>query len=341
MVSDETLTMPGKGQDMQTILSGVQPSGSLHLGNLVGAIENYVALQDRFEAYYMVADWHALTSRFDDPGSIAQATREVAATFLAAGLDPSKCALFAQSQVKEHAELHLILSMITPLSWLERVPTYKEKLQNSAADLGSYGFLGYPVLQAADILIYKAHRVPVGEDQLHHLELAREIGRRFNFLYKADVFPEPQAALTQAPKVPGLDGRKMSKTYDNAIFLRDTPDVVMQKCTRQMASDTARRRKTDPGDPNSCTAFSFHRLFSPQETTLEIAEQCPKAGIGCFDCKKRLAEKIIERMEPLRWHIEERLADADGLLAVLDEGASRARARALVTMEEVRRAMGF
>jgi len=324
---------------MQTILSGVQPSGSLHLGNLVGAIENYVKLQEGHNSFYMIADWHALTSRFDNTESIMPAIFEVAATYLAIGLDPNKSALFAQSQVKEHAELHLLFSMVTPLSWVERVPTYKEKLQNSAADLGSYGFLGYPILQAADILIYKAHKVPVGEDQLHHLELSREIGRRFNFLYQKEIFPDCQAAMTHAAKVPGLDGRKMSKTYENAIYLRDAPDAIMQKCTRQMASDTARMRKSDPGNPEICTTFAFHKLFSASETVAEIAEQCPRAGVGCFDCKKRLAEKIIERVEPLRERIEGNLANEANLVAVLQGGAERARAVAKSTMAEVREAM--
>lgn len=324
---------------MQTVLSGVQPSGSLHLGNLIGAIENYVKLQEQYNTYYMIADWHALTSRFDSSESILPAIYEVTATFLAAGLDPEKSALFSQSQVKEHAELHLLFSMITPLSWVERVPTYKEKLQNASADLGSYGFLGYPILQAADILIYKAHKVPVGEDQLFHLELSREIGRRFNFLYKKDVFPDCQAVLTEAAKVPGLDGRKMSKTYDNGIYLRDTPDQILHKCTRQMASDTARLRKSDPGNPEVCNVYTFHKLFSTPETLAEIDEQCPKAGIGCFDCKKRLAEKVTERVEPLRTRIEGHLADIPNLEAVLQNGAERARMVARTTMTEVRDAM--
>jgi len=324
---------------MQTVLSGVQPSGSLHLGNLIGAIENCVKLQDEFKTYYMIADWHALTSRFDSTDTIMPAIYEVTATFLAAGLDPRKSALFAQSQVKEHAELHLLFSMITPLSWAERVPTFKEKLQNSEADLGSYGFLGYPILQAADILIYKAHKVPVGEDQLFHLELAREIGRRFNFLYGKEVFPDPQAVLTKANRVPGLDGRKMSKTYNNGIYLRDTPDQIMHKCTRQMASDTARLRKSDPGNPEACVAFTFHKLFSTGETVDEIAQECPKAGIGCFDCKKRLAEKLIERIEPLRTRIEDLMANTSNLEALLKDGANTARAVAADTMAEVRETM--
>jgi tryptophanyl-tRNA synthetase len=324
---------------MQRVLSGVQPSGSLHLGNLVGALENYVKLQETYQTFYMIADWHAYTSRFDDVDAIEPAVMEVAASFLAAGLDPQRSALFAQSQVKEHAELHLLFSMITPLSWVERVPTYKEKLQNSEADLGSYGFLGYPILQAADILIYKAHKVPVGEDQLFHLELTREIARRFHFLYSIEIFPEPQAVLTHAARVPGLDGRKMSKTYDNGIYLRDTPDVVLQKCTRQMSSDPARVRRTDPGNPEICNTYDFHKLFSDKATCEMVNAECRRAGIGCFDCKKKVAEAIIARIEPLREKIEANLAKPETLKEVLKEGSARARAVAQQTMDEVRSAM--
>jgi len=324
---------------MQRVLSGVQPSGSLHLGNLVGALENYVKLQDDYQTFYMIADLHAYTSRFDDPASIEPAVMEVAASFLAAGLDPQRSALFAQSQVKEHTELHLLFSMITPLSWVERVPTYKEKLQNAEADLGSYGFLGYPILQAADILIYKAHKVPVGEDQLFHLELTREIARRFHFLYSVEIFPEPQAVLTHAARVPGLDGRKMSKTYDNGIYLRDTPETVLQKCTRQMSSDPARIRRTDPGNPDICNTFEFHKLFSDQSTCATVNEECRKAGIGCFDCKKKVAEAVIARIEPLREKIEANLARPEQLKDILREGSGRARSVAQQTMEEVRAAM--
>jgi len=324
---------------MQRVLSGVQPSGSLHLGNLVGAIENFVKLQEQYQAFYMIADWHALTSKFDKVGEIRPAIQEVTATFLAAGLDPERATLFVQSQVKEHAELHLLFSMITPLSWVERVPTYKEKLQNSSADLGSYGFLGYPILQAADILIYKAHKVPVGEDQLFHLELTREIGRRFHFLYSTEIFPEPQAVLTKAVRVPGLDGRKMSKTYDNGIYLRDTPEQILHKCTREMASDTARVRKSDPGNPANCHVITFHKPLSPEGTIQLVAKECPQAGIGCFDCKKRLAEAITARVEPLRLKIEDNLAHPERLDEVLRVGADRARIAAQATMAEVREAM--
>lgn len=324
---------------MQRVLSGVQPSGSLHLGNLVGAIENFVQLQDAYDAFYMIVDWHALTSKFESVEEIWPNTLEVAATFLAAGLDPRRSTLFVQSQVKEHAELHLLFSMVTPLSWLERVPTYKEKLQNAVADLGSYGFLGYPLLQAADIVIYKANKVPVGEDQLFHLELTREVVRRFHFLFGTEVFPEPEAALTKFPKVPGLDGRKMSKSYENCIYLRDTPEVVLQKCTRQMASDTSRVRKTDPGDPGVCPVFEFHKLFSSAETVALVDTECRRAGIGCFDCKKRLAEAIVARNEPVRQRIEANLARPDDLADILRDGSARARAAAAETMASVRAAM--
>ncbi len=324
---------------MQRVLSGIQPSGSQHIGHLVGALDNFVKLQQGHEAFYMIVDWHALTSKYEKVEEIWPATMELAATFLAVGLDPKASTLFVQSQVKEHAELHLLFSMMTPLSWLERVPTYKEKLQNAVADLGSYGFLGYPLLQAADILIYKAAKVPVGEDQLFHLELTREVARRFHHLYDVTTFPEPQAVLTPTPKVPGLDGRKMSKSYDNCIYLRDTPEVVVEKCTRQMASDPARVRKTDPGNPDICPVFEFHKLFSTPETIELVNTECRQAGIGCFDCKKRVATAIIERMEPVRQKIEANLADESGLRDVLAQGSARARKVAAETMVEVREAM--
>jgi len=326
---------------MQRVLSGIQPSGSQHIGHLVGAIENFVKLQEGHEAFYMIADWHALTSKYEDVGSIQPAAMELTATFLAAGLDPAKATIFAQSDVKEHAELHLILSMVTPLSWLERVPTYKEKLQNAVADLGSYGFLGYPLLQTADIIIYKADKVPVGEDQLFHLELCREVLRRFHFLFNVEIFPEPQAVISKAAKVPGLDGRKMSKSYDNGIFLRDTPDMILHKCTRQMASDPARVRKTDAGNPDICNVYEFHKLFSSAETCEMVSTECRRAGIGCFDCKKKVAEALITRMEPVRVKLEEHLARPDEIRDVLHTGAQRARAVAQQTMADVRSAIQF
>ena len=324
---------------MQRVLSGIQPSGSQHIGHLVGALDNFEKLQHGHDAYYMIVDWHALTSKYENVEEIWPATMELTACFLATGLDPEKSTLFVQSQVKEHAELHLLLSMITPLSWLERVPTYKEKLQNSVADLGSYGFLGYPLLQTADIILYKADKVPVGEDQLFHLELAREVLRRFNFLYKKEVFPEPQAVLTKTPKVPGLDGKKMSKSYDNCIYLRDTPETVLHKCTRLMASDPARVRKTDPGDPDICPVFEFHKLFSDDDTLQMVNTECRRAGIGCFDCKKRVADAILRRTEPVRVQIEDHLARPDDLRDILAKGSAKARIKAQETMAEVREAM--
>ena len=263
------------------ILSGMRPTGRMHLGNYVGALENWVRLQDAgWRNYHMVADWHMLTTGYEDTSRLQDDIYDMVLDWLGAGLDPEKSVIFIQSEVKEHAELHLLFSMMTPLSWLERVPTYKEKLQNAVADLGSYGFLGYPLLQAADIVIYKANKVPVGEDQLFHLELTREVVRRFHYMYGVEVFPEPEAALTKFPKVPGLDGRKMSKSYENCIYLRDTPDVILQKCTRQMASDTNRVRKTDPGNPEICPVFEFHKLFSAPDTIAMVDTECRRAGIG-------------------------------------------------------------
>ena len=324
---------------MHRILSGIQPSGSLHIGHLVGALDNFALLQGRGEAFYMIADWHALTSKYENPGEIWPATLELTATYLAAGLDPARSTLFVQSLVKEHAELHLLFSMMTPLSWLERVPTYKEKLQNAAADLGSYGFLGYPLLQTADIVLYKAHKVPVGEDQLFHLELAREVVRRFHFLYQCEVFPEPEAVLTKTPKVPGLDGKKMSKSYGNCIYLRDSDAVILEKCTRQMASDPARVRKSDPGNPDICPVMDFHKLFSDEATVQMVDKECRRAGIGCFDCKKRVAEAMTRRVAPVREQIEAHLARPAHLEDVLREGSARARAVAADTMADVREAM--
>ncbi|MBL0212252.1 MAG: tryptophan--tRNA ligase [Holophagaceae bacterium] len=324
---------------MQRVLSGIQPSGSQHIGHLVGALDNFEKLQHGNEAFYMIVDWHALTSKYEAVEEIWPATEELTACFLATGLDPDKATIFIQSQVKEHAELHLLLSMITPLSWLERVPTYKEKLQNSVADLSSYGFLGYPLLMAADIILYKADKVPVGEDQLFHIELAREVLRRFNFMYRKEVFPEPAAVLTQTPKVPGLDGRKMSKSYANCIYLRDTDAEILEKCTRQMASDPARVKRTDPGNPEVCPVFEFHKLFSDDETVQMVNTECRRAGIGCFDCKKKVAEAMIRRIAPVREKIEDHLSRKDHLRDVLRIGSAKARLVAQATMAEVREAM--
>jgi len=325
----------------ERVLSGMQSSGKVHLGNLVGALQNWVRLQDRYECYYFVADWHALTSGYANPSVIHDSVNDLLVNFIAAGLDPDKCTLFIQSRIPEHAELHLLLSMITPLGWLERVPTYKEKQQElKDRDLATYGFLGYPLLQTADIIIYRAKYVPVGVDQVPHLEISREIARRrFNHLYK-EVFPEPDALLTEFPKVPGIDGRKMSKSYDNAIYLSDSPKVVEHKI-RTMATDPARVKRTDPGTPDLSPVFQLHRIFSTNEEQAEVAEGCRTAGIGCLDCKKVLIKNIFSVMEPIWARREELLKDTDQLQGIIDKGTEKARKAAQETMRLVRDAMGL
>lgn len=321
---------------MAVVLSGIQPSGSLHIGHLVGAIENYIALQNENKVFYMIADWHALTSKYAEVEIIQPSINELVATFLAVGLDPQKSTIFLQSAIKEHAELQLLLGMITPLSWLERVPTYKEKQLNAQADLSSYGFLGYPLLQAADILIYNADKVPVGEDQLFHLELTREIGRRFNHIYQTSFFKEPQAVLTQVPKVLGLDGKKMSKTYKNCIYLSDSDAVVVQKCTKEMASDPARVKRTDPGNPEVCPVFSYHKFFSSAVKQAEIETSCRSASIGCFDCKKMVSESILVKTTPIREKVHDVLQKPLIIKEVLREGTLKARSEASQNMATIR-----
>jgi tryptophanyl-tRNA synthetase len=324
----------------ERVLSGMQSSGKVHLGNLVGALQNWVRLQDRYECYYFVADWHALTSGYANPSVIHDSVNDLLVNFIAAGLDPDKCTLFIQSRVPEHAELHLLLSMITPLGWLERVPTYKEKQQElKDRDLATYGFLGYPLLQTADIIIYRAKYVPVGVDQVPHLEISREIARRFNHLYK-EVFPEPDALLTEFPKVPGIDGRKMSKSYDNAIYLSDSPKVVEHKI-RTMATDPARVKRTDPGTPDLSPVFQLHKIFSTKEEQASVAEGCRTAGIGCLDCKKVLIKNIFSIMEPIWAKREQLLRNTDQLKEIIDKGTEKARKAAQETMHLVREAMGL
>jgi len=316
----------------------MQPTGVLHLGNLEGALRNWVKLQHEYESYFCIVDWHALTTLAERTEEIPHNVREVAIDYIAAGLDSEKCAIFVQSHVMEHAELHLLFSMITPLGWLERVPTYKEKRENLQLESVSYGLLGYPVLQAADILIYKAEVVPVGEDQLPHLELTREIARRFNFLY-GDVFPEPQALLTPAARVPGLDGRKMSKSYDNAIYLSDDAKTVTQK-VKQAFTDPQKIRKNDPGHPDGCVVFALHQIYSkPDAGTIEA--ECRAGQRGCVDCKMQLAENLNTALDPLRLRRQELLAKAGELERILKEGAERARAVASETMRDVRAAMNL
>jgi tryptophanyl-tRNA synthetase len=356
------------------VLSGMRPTGKLHLGNYVGALKNWARLQHetndagsrKYECYFFIADYHALTTDYADPRNVAQNTLDVALDWLGAGLDPEICTLFVQSHVPEHAELHLLLSMITPLGWLERVPTYKEQQENlSGKDLSTYGFLGYPLLQAADILLYQADFVPVGQDQVAHVELTREVARRFNqFCPPAGyvppthaqlketlvsegarqdlsggvqpILPEPQVLLTPSPKLPGTDGRKMSKSYNNTILLTD-PEAVIRQKLRPMVTDPARVRRTDPGDPDKCPVGDLHKVFSTAETMAKVYDGCRSAGIGCLECKGWAAESIVRELAP----IQERRAQYDEkrVLEVLHHGAVRARKRAWQTMAEVNEAM--
>jgi tryptophanyl-tRNA synthetase len=318
----------------------MRPTGRIHLGNYFGAVKNWVELQDRYRCFYFIADWHALTTDYGDPSQVGRSTLEMVADLLASGLDPEKSVVFVQSLVPEHAELHLLLSMITPLGWLERVPTYKEQLRELASrDLSTYGFLGYPVLQTADILLYRAHLVPVGEDQASHLEISREIGRRFNSFF-GDVFPEPKALFTPTPKVPGIDGRKMSKSYANTIDLADSPEVIRQKCN-SMFTDPQRVRRRDPGHPESCNLYEFHRLVSPPGLQERVARECRLAEIGCVDDKALIAEQIISFLEPIRTRREALLADRSTLLDILLEGSRKASERAAATMSAVRAALSI
>ncbi len=323
---------------MKRVLSGMQPSGRLHIGNLVGALQNWVRLQDEYECYYFVADWHALTSQYADTSKISDYVEDLLINWFSVGLDPERSTIFIQSHVPEHAELHIILSMITPISWLERVPSYKEKqFELKDKDLNTYGFLGYPLLQSADILAYKANYVPVGIDQLSHLELTREICRRFNSFY-GNVFPEPEALLTEFPKVIGLDGRKMSKTYDNCIYLSDTPDEVEQKI-KTMTTDPKRIKRTDPGEPEESPVFQLHKIFSSKEEQDEVAEGCRTAGIGCLDCKRVLIKNIFNVLEPIWQKRKALVGKPDTLRDIVKSGADKARKVASVAIDEVIRAV--
>lgn len=322
------------------IFSGMQPSGNFHLGNYLGALSSWVKLQHEYECFFCVVDWHALTSSFEDPSRLSSYSYNMALDWLSAGLDPEKNVIFVQSQVKEHAELHLLLSMMTPLSWLERVPTYKDKLQqlgDQGKDINTYGFLGYPVLMTADIILYKADTVPVGEDQLPHLELAREIVRRFNYMYKKEVFPEPKGYIGPAPVVPGIDGRKMSKSYGNEIPFAASPDELRAR-VRLMVTDPQRIKRNDPGHPEVCPVFTFHKIYSP-DALAGIESDCRAAGIGCVDCKKRLAEAMVDALSDIHHRRQEWSARPDAVKEVLVEGAKRASRTAAATMEEVRAAL--
>lgn len=394
----------------QRVLSGMRPTGLLHLGHYHGVLKNWVNLQHEFECFFFVADWHALTTEYENPGIIAESTNDMVIDWLAAGVSPGASKIFIQSRVPEHAELHLLLSMITPLGWLERVPTFKDQQKKlKEKDLATYGFLGYPLLQSADILVYKAGQVPVGEDQVAHVELTREVARRFNHLYgrepgfeeKAEsavskmgkknakmyreyrksyqeqgdahalevahallesqqnisigdkerlfgylegsgkiILPEPQALLTKASKMPGLDGQKMSKSYRNTIALRDSADDIMKKM-RTMPTDPARVRRTDPGDPKKCPVWQFHEVYSDNETCAWVQEGCKSAGIGCVECKQPVIDAVIAELKPLQERAKEYIEDPNAVKAIIDEGCEAARDVARDTLEEVRKAMGL
>jgi len=324
--------MAGAGKER--VLSGMRPSGKVHLGNYLGALANWVKLQDELDCYYFVADWHALTDDLDTSDVPGNAV-EMVADWLGAGLDPERATLFIQSLVPEHAELHLLFSMTTPVTWLERVPTYRERIEEQHLESPSYGLLGYPLLQSADILMYKPRWVPVGIDQAPHVELTREVARRFNNAF-GPVFPEPEVKLTEIPKVPGTDGRKMSKSFDNAIYLSDPPEVVTAK-VRPMVTDPARRRRSDPGNPDVCPVFDLHKIFSPAADREWAATGCRTAGIGCLDCKGRLLEHMLPRLAPIRERRQQAAEKPKEIVEILREGSRRAREVAKRTMDDVRR----
>jgi len=336
--------MTAQSNPRKRVLSGMRSTGKLHLGNFVGALANWVKMQDQYECFFFLADWHALTTDYADTSMVKENSLEVTLDWLAAGLDPERCTMFIQSHVPQHAELHLLFSMITPLGWLERVPTYKEQRENiQDKDLGTYGFLGYPLLQAADILMYKADFVPVGEDQVPHVELTREVARRFNQFYRLEgeeVFPEPQPLLTPAPKLPGTDGRKMSKSYGNTIMLTDPEPVVRQKL-KTMVTDPARVRRTDKGDPDKCPVGDLHKIFSSTETMAKVYEGCRSAGIGCIECKGWVADVLVQVLNPMQER--RRKYENNPRLAwdILENGSAKAREVAAATMQQVRAAMNM
>jgi tryptophanyl-tRNA synthetase len=332
--------MNAPSKTRKRVLSGMRPTGKLHLGNFVGALQNWVGMQDQYECYFCVVDWHALTTDYADTSKVKENSLEVAFDWLAAGLDPEKSVIFMQSHVPAHAELHLLLSMITPLGWLERVPTYKEQKENiKEKDLGTYGFLGYPLLQAADILVYKANVVPVGEDQAAHIEITREIARRFNGFY-GEVFPEPQTLLTPAAKLPGTDGRKMSKSYGNTIQLADPEPVVRQKL-KTMVTDPARVRRTDPGNPDVCPVGDLHKIFSSKETIAKVDAGCRSAGIGCIECKSWAADALVQLLNPIQERRKKFEANPRLAWDILEAGSERARKTTGETMKDVRASMGM
>jgi tryptophanyl-tRNA synthetase len=336
--------MPFSPNKKKRVLSGARPTGKLHLGNYVGAVSNWVRMQDEYECFFFIADWHALTTDYADTSKVKENSFEVLLDLLAAGLDPERCTLFLQSHVPQHAELYLLFSMITPLGWLERVPTYKDQQENlKEKDLSTHGFLGYPVLQAADILMYKGDFVPVGEDQVPHVELTREIARRFNQFYNLEgspVFPEPRPLLTPTPKLPGTDGRKMSKSYGNTILLADPEPVVRQKL-KTMVTDPARIRRSDPGNPDVCPVGDLHKIFSSRETLAKVDAGCRSAGIGCIECKSWAADAIVTILNPMQERRKKYEDNPRLAWDILEAGSAKGRGVADITMGEVREAMGM
>lgn len=323
-------------ESQKVVMSGMRPTGKLHLGHWVGALENWVKLQNQHPCFYSIVDWHALTTDYQKPGEIKNNIRELLLDWLSVGIDPNKCAVFVQSRIKEIAELYLLMNMTTPLGWLERVPTFKEQQQQlSDREINTIGFLGYPLLQTVDIIVVRGNLVPVGEDQVSHLEICREIVRRFNFIY-GDYFDEPKELLAPSPKIPGLDGRKMSKSYGNAIFLADSAAEVEQKI-KPMKTDIRRQRKTDPGVPEDCPVFHLHKAFSSQENRDEITAGCTSASIGCIDCKKILIKNLNDALDPIRQRRKtyENISVDD----IIAAGAQKARLAAQKTLEDVRELM--
>jgi tryptophanyl-tRNA synthetase len=320
------------------ILSGMRPTGKLHIGHLLGAIDNWKQLQDEYECFYMIADWHALTTAYKNPKDVPNDIREVILDYLAGGVDPTRATFYVQSDVPEIAHLHLLLSMIVPVSWLERSPSYKDQITQLGSDIATYGFLGYPVLMTTDIIIFKAEAVPVGQDQVPHLELCREIVRRFNNLYRP-VFPEPQPKLTRFAAVPGLDGRKMSKSYGNSILISDEPNVIEKKM-KSCITDPQKQYRGDPGRPEICTVYYFHKTFNEADTP-EIYQGCTSGQLGCVDCKKRATAGMLKHLEPIQQRRKELAANPQQIDQMLAEGAQKARTVAARTLDQARRAMGL
>jgi len=320
------------------ILSGMRPTGKLHLGHLVGALDNWMKLEDEYECFFMVADWHALMSEYENTVGLSESIIDNVIDWLSVGIDPGKSTLFIQSEVGAHLDLYMIFSCLTPLGWLERCPTYKEQMREiKTRNLNTYGFLGYPVLQAADILVYKAQSVPVGEDQLPHLELTREIARRFNSLYKKEVFPTPEAILTKVPRLLGLDGRKMSKSYDNTINLSDSGEIIKHKISG-MFTDPKRIKLSDKGHPDTCNVFSYYSIFSPKMKE-DVRDWCENAKTGCTECKKRLAEELIDQLAPIHKRRQELIKDKANVKKILKEGRDKAVSVASQTLDETKEAM--